>query len=184
MTFTEFAILGALSAGSLRALLLWRAGPRVAVVNTVVLTTLGEGRSSDIPGLLAATGRTPYHRVASELGQLAVRLAGHGGAGVEPASLREMLHHEAARALSRAHRELNRSGWLDGVAFAAIVTAGLGAAVYGTDSAKLVLAMLAATLLWFANVLTARSTARSMYAGAMALADSLWEALMEETSEG
>ena len=64
MNASEWAIGFALLVGSIRAVELWRAAPRVDVVNVAVLTALVEG---DLPAMLKGLGSSPYFELARAL---------------------------------------------------------------------------------------------------------------------
>jgi len=76
-------------------------------------------------------------------------------------------------ALSVANRALRRFAWLDALALAAIVLAGVSALTDRRANFALALEVFAATLLWLANVRAMRSIATRMYAGATALVGDL-----------
>jgi hypothetical protein len=170
MDIGSYAVVLALFAGSVRALILWRATIGVEVVNVVVLNALGEGRGRDLPTLLRGSGSAPYLDVASAIAASLLRLRGAQG-------LPKRLRHDARAAVVAAGRRLKRQAWLDHVALAAIAFAGIDAAVHAAASGFKAGGLLAATLLWFANVRGASSIATRMHAGAEALVDSMLSSL-------
>lgn len=178
--YTTLALTIALLAGSSRALLLWRYTVKVELVNVAVVTAFGENRDHQIPALLEGIGSAPYLELACVLGKAAARLvAVEGAEGASARELREQLGRESGRALVAASGRLRKSAWLDAVTVMANAWVGIGAVAGDAPSGRTVLALVAATLLWVANVYTARSLATRMYAGATALVDSFVEILLE-----
>lgn len=172
----SYAVVCALIAGSVRALLLWRATIAVDVVNVVVLKALAEGRGKDLPELLRGSGSAPYLDVAAAVGRAALELS--AAASSEKAS-RERLEHEARVAVSAASARLRRHAWLDALSLCAIAFAGLFAVMNASASPVETGGLIAATLLWLANVRGARSIGTRVYSGATALVDSVLEGLDE-----
>jgi hypothetical protein len=166
-----YAVFLALLVGSIRALLLWRASSGVEVVNIAVLSALAEGRGPDLEGLLRGSGSGLYLDVAGAIGRTALALR---RAGAEQ-DVRQRLQHAARTAVMAAGQRLRRHAWLDVSSLAALVYAGIDAAVYGAATPFKAVALVAATLLWFANLQSARSIATRCYAGASALVESLVE---------
>jgi hypothetical protein len=166
----SYAVVIALLAGTVRALLLWRASIGVEVVNVVVLNALAEGRMADLPALLRGSGSAPYLEVAGAIGQAALKLHGSGSGERD---MNQQLRHDAQRAVFMASRRLQRHAWLNHVSLAGIAFAGIDAAVNGTATSFKALGLLAATLLWLSNLRGARSIATRAYAGASALVDGL-----------
>lgn len=171
MSPSAWAVAVALAAGTLRAVQLWRAAARVDVVNSVILTSLGEGRGAELSGILRRAGSGLYLDIAAQICDPIQKLA-HGSDN----DLRERLDRDARSALLRALRRLRRWAWLDHVALLCILFTGLGALTGQTPSVALTAELLAATLLWLSNLYGARSTATSAFAGATALVDGLIEA--------
>jgi len=91
--------------------------------------------------------------------------------------VRKRLEHDMMRALAVANQSLRRFAWLDSFALVAIAFAGISAVLDGKATPNLALELLAATLLWLANVRARRSVATRMYAGATALVDGLVKSL-------
>lgn len=164
-----YAVFSSLLAGSIRALLLWRASIGVEVVNVAVLSALAEGRGHSLDQLLRGSGSALYLDVAGAIGRAALELRA-APAKQEP---RPGLQHAARAALIAAGQRLRRHAWLDFVSLAAVVYAGIDAAVYGGATPFKTVALVAATLLWLANLRSARSIATRSYAGASALVDGL-----------
>ena len=171
MNPSAWAIAVALAAGTLRAVQLWRTSARVDVVNSVILTSLGEGRAADLSAVLRRAGSGLYLDVAARICDPVDKLA--QGTDEE---LRQRLDHDARAALTRAMGRLRRWAWLDHVALLGILFTGLGALVGQAPSVVLTAELLVATLLWLSNLYGARSTATSAFAGAMALIDGLVDA--------
>jgi hypothetical protein len=165
-----YAVVLALLAGTLRALSLWRAASRVEVVNVVVLNALAQGRGHQLETLLRGSGSGPYLAVAGAIGRAALELRESAPLEQSP---RQALQHAARAALFDAGRRLRRHAWLDFVSLAAIAYAGIDAITRASATPFKAVALLAATLLWLANLRTARSIATHSYAGAGALVDSL-----------
>jgi hypothetical protein len=172
MNASNWAVGVALLVGSIRAIYLWRSGPRVDVVNVVVLNALAEGRGRDLEKLLSSVGSAPYFDLARTVAHSLEKLP-----TTDDRAARKQLEREMMIALAAAHRALGRFAWLDSLALACIVFAGVAAAVDGRASLLLALELLAATLLWLSNVRGARSIATRMVAGATALVDSLMKSL-------
>jgi hypothetical protein len=168
MNASHWAVGFALLVGSIRAVELWRSAPRVDVVNVVVLSALAEGRAETLDRLLQSLGSAPYFEVARTLVLAAQKLDFD-----EPRAARKELEREATAALVVAHRALRRFAWLDSFALVAIVLAGLAAALERQATLVVALELLAATLLWLANVRAARSIGLRMVTGAEALVDGL-----------
>ena len=170
----------ALALGSTRALSLWRARANVAVVNTGILAALDRQRGGQIENLLRGAGPSPYLRIAEALGTTAHALITHDRhSDVSERALRLQLGRVSARNLALANQRLRRSSWLDALTVAAIALVGFSAALSEAPSAKAALGLVAATLLWLANVSTARSLASSFYSGAEALVDALVDLVLE-----
>ncbi len=167
------AVVLALLAGTVRALVLWRATIGVEVVNVVVLNALGEGRGRDLPALLRGSGSAPYLDVA---GAIAASLLALRSSSPEQ-DLPRRLRHDAQAAVMAASRRLKRHAWLDYLALAGIAFAAVDAAVSGKASGFETGGVIAATVLWLANVRGASSIATRIYAGASALVDSLLSSL-------
>lgn len=168
-----YAVFASLLAGSIRALLLWRATIGVEVVNVAVLSALAEGRGRDLEGLLRGSGSALYLDVAGAIGRTAVELR---AARIEQ-DRGQRLQHAARAAIIVAGQRLRRYAWLDFVSLAALVYAGIDAAVYGRATSFKAVALLAATLLWLANLRSARTIATRCYAGASSLVDSVVQSL-------
>ena len=175
MDAATYAVVLALLAGTLRAAELWRASIGVAVVNVVVLNALAEGRGKNLREVLRGSGSAPYLDAAAAIGQAAFEL----GASESPEdTIRERLEQEARVAVIAASGRLRKHAWLDAVALAAIVFAGLNAVMNASASEVESIGLVAATLLWFANMRGARSIMTRVYSGATALVDSLREGLL------
>jgi hypothetical protein len=172
MNASNWAVGVALLVGSIRAIYLWRSAPRVDVVNVVVLNALAAGRGRDLEKLLQSVGSAPYFDLARTVAHSLDELP-----TTDDRAARKQLEREMTIALVAAHRALRRFAWLDSLALACIVFAGIAAAVDGRASPILALELLAATLLWLSNVRGARSIATRMVAGATALVDSLMKSL-------
>jgi len=170
----SYAIVSALIAGSVRALMLWRASVAVNVVNVVVLSALAEGRGESLREMLRGSGSAPYLDVAAAVGHAALDV--RAGANTEK-TIREHLQRAARVAVSAASRRLLRHAWLDAVSLTAIVFAGLNAVMNAGASGVESVGLVAATLLWLANVRGARSIGTQVYSGATALVSSLLESL-------
>jgi hypothetical protein len=194
MNVAGIFVVVALLAGSFRALRIWRASTKVEVVNMAVLSLLARGRSEDLGALLAASGPAAYLTVARAIGKSAIGLLADDesekNAPGKSAELqrqahgaREQLAHDAQLAVITAARRFGREVWLDAVVLVAIGFAGVSAALGNQASGPVALGLVAATLLWLANVWGARSTTTRMYAGAMALVDSIIENLEQFRSE-
>lgn len=168
MDSASLAVFSSLLAGSVRALLLWRASTSVEVVNVAVLSALAQGRGQDLDGLLRGAGSGLYLDVARAIGRAALELQGTA----DHQAPRQHLERSARAALIAAGQRLRRHAWLDFVALAALVYAGIDAAIYGRATPFKAVALLAATLLWLANLRSARAIATRSYAGASALVDS------------
>jgi hypothetical protein len=168
MSASSLAVGLAFLFGSIRAFELWRAAPRVDVVNVVVVSALAEGRGSDLERLLANVGSSPYFALARAVAGAFEKLATS-----DPRAARQVLEREMLVALATANRALRRFAWLDAVMLAAIAAAGVTTLVDGNASLVLVLEVFAATLLWFANIRGTRSIATRMYAGGTALVGDL-----------
>jgi hypothetical protein len=168
MNASHWAVGFALLVASVRAVELWRSSPRVDVVNVVVLSAIAQGRASSVAGLLRSLGSAPYFEVASRLALAAQKLDDENRRAAQT-----LLEREATAALVEAQHALRRFAWLDTFALLAIVLSGLAAAVERQASFVVALELLAATLLWLANVRAARSIALGMVAGAEALVDGL-----------
>jgi len=168
-----YAVVSALLAGTVRALLLWRASIRVEVVNVVVLSALAEGRGRELESLLRGSGSALYLDVAGAIGRAALELR-QGGAEESP---RQWLQRAAQAGVFSAGRRLRRHAWLDLVSLAAIAYGGLGALASASATPFKAVALLSATLLWLANLRMARSIATRIYAGASSLVDSVLASL-------
>lgn len=166
-----WAVAVALTAGSFRAAQLWRAAARVDAVNSVILTSLGEGRGAELPGILRRAGSGLYLDVATSICEPIEKLA-QG----DDAELRQRLDRDAHAGLLRALKRLRRWAWLDHVTLLCVLFTGLGALTGQRPSLVLTAEVVAATLLWLSNLYGARSTATSAFAGATALVDGLIEA--------
>ncbi len=169
-----FAIVLALLAGSIRALVLWRASIGVAVVNVAVLGALVEGHGQSLRTLLRRSGSGWYLDVAGAIGQSALDLSSGEHADDE---LQKRLRHAAHAAIFAANRRLQRHAWLGHFSLAAIAFAGFDVTFNASAGPLKAGGMVAATLLWVANVRTARSIATRIYVGANALVDSLLASL-------
>jgi hypothetical protein len=165
-----YAVVAALLAGTVRALLLWRASIRVEVVNIVVLKALAEGRGRELESILRGSGSALYLEVAGAIGRAALELQGATAAEQDP---RKWLQHAAQAGIFSAGRRLRRHAWLDFLSLASIAYSGVGALASASATPFKAVALLAATLLWLANMRTARSIAMHCYAGASALIDSV-----------
>jgi hypothetical protein len=140
----------------------------VDVVNVVVVSALAQGKASELRGVLKNAGSGLYLGVAESIAQPFDKFE------LEDAKeLRTRLERDAQRALSLANRSLGRFAALDGLAIVAIVASGVWAMTVERPSLSTTLGLLAATVLWFANVRGARAISTRAYAGAMALVDSL-----------
>jgi hypothetical protein len=137
------------------------------VVNVVVLSALAEGRAATLDVLLRSLGSAPYFELARTLVLAAQKL------DLTDRAARKQLERETTAALVVAHRALRRFAWLDSFALVGIVLAGLSAALERQATLVVALELLAATLLWLANVRAARSIALRMVASAEALVDGL-----------
>jgi len=115
-----------------------------------------------------SVGPSPYFELARAIAQAFEKLATN-----DARAARRELEREAMIALSVANRALRRFAWLDALALAAIVLAGVSAATDRRVNLVLALEVFAATLLWLANVRAMRSIATRMYAGATALVGDL-----------
>jgi ABC-type multidrug transport system fused ATPase/permease subunit len=173
----SYAIVVALVAGSIRALMLWRASIAVDVVNVVVLSALAEGRGEKLRDLLRGSGSAPYLEVAATVGNAALDLSSAAMGENTENRFRERLEHEARVAVAAANRRLLRNAWLDALSLIAIVFAGLNAVMNARASGVATVGLIAATLLWFSNVRGARSIGTRVYSGATALVASLLESL-------
>jgi hypothetical protein len=169
MNSASWAVGVALLFGSIRAIELLRSAPKVDVVNVVVLSALAEGRGRDLDALLRHVGSSPYFDVARALAQPLEKLTDDTG----DRELRKRLERETLIALATANRALRRFAWLDSLALVAVAFAGISAAVDRHATPVLALELVAATLLWLANVRGRRSLATRFYAGATALVDGL-----------
>jgi hypothetical protein len=163
----SYALFSSLLAGSIRALLLWRASTSVEVVNVAVLSALAQGRGQELDGLLRGAGSGLYLDVARAIGRAALELH----ATADQQAPRQHLERGARAALIVAGQRLRRHAWLDFVSLAALVYAGIDAAIYGRATPFKAVALLAATLLWLANLRSARAIATRSYAGASALVE-------------
>jgi hypothetical protein len=168
MNVSAWAVAGALSLGTVRAVQIFRLSSKVEVVNAVVLTTLANGRGHELSKLLESAGRGLYLGVARSIGLFFMQLLGS-----EDTDLRGRLRKEAQTALIVASRSLRRFAWLETLSLALIVLAGVGAVTGENPSAMVALGLVAATLLWLSNVYATRNVATRLFAGAMALVDSL-----------
>jgi hypothetical protein len=70
---------------------------------------------------------------------------------------------------------------LDYVALLSVAFAGISAVTGSRPSTLVALGLLAATLLWVANVYTTRNIATRMYAGAFALVESIFEVRRQQS---
>jgi hypothetical protein len=168
MNAVNWALGAAFIFGSIRALQLWRAQTRVEVVNVVVLSALGEGRGADIPGVLRSSGSALYLEVACRLVEPLASLD-----EADEAEVKNRLEREAVKALTVVNRRISGLWWLDTLSLIAIAFAGFSAFSGERPSLVQTLALLAATLLWLANVRGARSLSTRMYAGATALVEGI-----------
>jgi hypothetical protein len=174
MDVANWAVGGALLLGTLRALSLWRAQTKVEVVNVVVLSALGEGRGSDLPAVLRRSGAALYLEVAARIVEPVEKLFGD-----DTGALKKRLERDALKALAHANARLKQYWWMDTLVIAAIAVTGFSAFSGRTPSVVLTGELLAATLLWLANVRGARNASTRVYAGAMALVESLVAAAAE-----
>lgn len=147
----NWAIATALLLGSLRALGLWRAHARVDAVNAVVLSMLGQGRAEGLSAVLRNSGSGLYLTIAE---QLTHPLEKFGEADEQ--ALRQRLERDARMALAAAGSRIRRFAWLDVLVLVAIVYSGISGLLVGLGSWVSSLGLLAATLLWWANVRAAR----------------------------
>jgi hypothetical protein len=168
MDAANWAIGFALTLGSIRALALWRAQTKVEVVNVVVLGALAEGRGGDLPAVLRQSGSALYLEVAARIVEPTEKLFDRGSR-----ELRTRLERDAVKALAHANTRLKRYWWTDTLVLAAVAFTGFSAFSGKAPSVVLAGELAAATLLWFANVRAARSASTRLYAGAMALTESL-----------
>jgi hypothetical protein len=189
-----YVLFSSFLAGSVRALLLWRASISVEVVNVVVLSVLAEGRGRDLEGVLRGSGSAAYLDVAAAIGRSALELRAeadaraakearanaepeaHAEAASETAATRDprqRLQHAAQAAILAAGKRLRRHAWLDSVVLATLAYAGIEAAMSASATSFEAASLVAATLLWVANVLGARNIATRIYAGASALVASV-----------
>lgn len=176
----RLAVFVALLAGSGRALLLWRATVRMDAVNAATVLVFGEGREAGLSSLMRGAGRAPYLDAATLIADAARRLATEEGSPEpSPRALRNELRREASRAVIVANQRLRRHAWLDGVTVVALGLAGAASAIGGSASLREVLAVIAGTLLWLANLLALRSLTVRMSVAASALAESLAEVILE-----
>lgn len=164
----DYAVRFALVLGTLRALLLLRAQTKVEVVNVVVLGALGEGRGADLPNVLRQSGSALYLEVAMRIVEPTEKLFGVG-----PRELRKRLERDAIKGLAHANARLRRFWWMDTLVLCAILLTGFSAFSGERPSPVLAAELVAASLLWLANVRGARSASTRLYAGAMALVESL-----------
>lgn len=165
-----WALLAAFLLASLRCAQLWRTASRVDVINSVVLSTLAQGRGEELSQVLGRAGSGVYLAVAQAICEPVRKL--REGTDRE---VRARLDRDARAALLRAVRRVQRLAWLDHLALLGILFAGLGA-LTGAATPVRALELLAATLLWLSNLLGARSQVTRCVAGATALVDSLVEA--------
>jgi hypothetical protein len=172
--FGTYAIVAALLAGSVRALLLWRASIGVDVVNVMVLQTLAEGRGASLDQLLRGSGSGLYLDVAGAIGRAALDLGTGGG---EETDARKQLQHAGRVAIQSAGRHLRRSAWLNILALTGIGYAGIDAVTRASATPFKAVALLTATLLWLANLRSASHIATRIYAGASSLIDDLLASL-------
>jgi hypothetical protein len=171
MDVGTYAVVLALVAGTIHALILFRASVGVEVVNVAVLTAIAEGRGSKLRALLRGSGSAPYLDVALTVGNSALELRAHE---LAPRELRRRLDHDAKVAVIAASRRLRREAWLDYLSLAAILFAAFDVLASPVRASEFTtLGVIAATLLWFANIRGARSIATRAYAGAVALVDGL-----------
>ena len=184
MNPSEISVVVALLAGSLRALNIWRAATKVEVINVAVMSTLAQGRSGELKGLLHSVGPGAYQGVALAVTESFLQLLTEHRSGDPQTPLsvrdaREVLEREATRAVIAGVRRSTRDTGLDAVVLLGLVFAGVSAAVGDHASGPVALGLVATTLLWISNVWGARNNATRMYAGAMALADDLARGLDE-----
>jgi hypothetical protein len=185
MNPSEIAVVVALMAGSLRAVKVWRAAAKVAVINVAVLSTLAQGRSRDLPALLRGAGPGAYRSVAQAVAESALRLSTEGNKGeLSVREAQQQLERDAARAVIAAARRAGVDTALDSLLLIALVFASVNAAVNDQATGPLALGLVATTLLWISNVWGSRSHVTRMYAGAMALADGLAQSLDNLESTG
>ena len=168
MNVATWAVGLAFFLGSVRAIELWRSAPRVDVVNAVVMTVLAQGRGHDLELMLKNAGSSPYFRVALFVVNAFAKLETN-----QPRAARPLLEREMMVALAVANRALRRFAWIDALALASILFAGVTAGIGGQATFVLALELLAATLLWLSNVRARRSIATRMYAGGSALVGDL-----------
>ncbi len=172
MDTASYATVLALLAGTGRAVMLWRASIGVEVVNVAVLGAVAEGRGRDLPALLRGSGSAPYLDVAGAIAASLLALRS------DPSPIEDLpkrLRHDAQVAIMAAGRRLKRHAWLDYLTLGAVAFVGIDATVHATATAFKMAGLIAASLLWLANVQGARSIATRTYAGASALVDSLLE---------
>src|SRR6186713_721224 len=98
MTASSWAVGVAFLAGSIRAIELWRALPRVDVVNVAVVSALAEGRGRDL-GRLLGVGSAPYFTLARTLAQAFEKIPPS-----DQRTTRRALEREAMVALAAANR--------------------------------------------------------------------------------
>lgn len=163
-----YAVVLAFFAGTVRALLLWRASIGVEVVNVAVLAALAEDRGASLEKLLRGAGSGLYLDVAGAIGRAALELQTSGPGEPEE---RRQLEHAARSAIQSAGRAVQRHAWLDYLGLVAVGYAGIDALTHASATPFKAVALVAATLLWFANLRTARHIATRIYAGASALID-------------
>jgi hypothetical protein len=168
MDVAHYTVGFALALGTLRALVLWRAQTRVEVVNVVVLGALGEGRGHELPNVLRRSGSALYLDVAARIVDPVDKLFDG-----DRKALEKRLERDSMRALAEANARLRRHGWMDALVLTAIALTGLAALSGESPGIVLTGELLAATLLWLANVRAARSIATRLHAGAMTLVESL-----------
>src|SRR5262245_17681577 len=144
METATYAVVFALFAGTVRALMLWRSAIAVEVVNVAVLGALAEGRGAGLRAMLHDSGSAPYLDVAAAIGQSLLELRSSDATAPD---LGKRLRRDADVAVIAAVRQLKRHAWLDHLSLAAIVLAGIEAAVRNHASHFDVLGMAAATLL-------------------------------------
>ncbi len=174
MDAANWAVGVALLLGTLRALTLWRAQTKVEVVNVVVLSALGEGRGGDLPTVLRRSGAALYLEVAARIVEPVDKLFDD-----DTRALKKRLERDALKALAHANTRLKGLWWMDTLVIAAIAVTGFSAFSGENRSIVLTGELLAATLLWIANVKGARNASTRLYAGAMALVESLVAAAAE-----
>jgi hypothetical protein len=170
MDIGSYAVVVAFVAGTVRALLLWRSSTSVEVVNVVVIETLAGGHGASLEKLLRGSGSALYLEVAGALGRAAFELR---AGGRESRDARQQLEHVARGAIQKAGTQLRRSAWLDALALASACYAGIDAVTRTSATPFKAVALAAATLLWLANVQSARHIATRVYAGANALIEGL-----------